>query len=424
MATETLAAILNTMVARYGLGRRGTNSGTSASQITDAVSLKGDELEGIEAGCQILITGPADDDRAGEISNLSTKPVYNTGVAKVVPDFGGALDDNDTYIILYKPLRWEGGGMGVIDAVNWALSEFKWVKRMVPITLVPDGDMLAISPTTDWGTASSGTPTKVAASFPSRERWLNFEASGVGGYALSKTIDVEPGKSYYLEVTGRLVTTASGDAGTLALSDETNSTAITVPDNDITRQEPTILTNTITMPATCEQVSIRLTSTGADDDLQWANLIFRKLGEREFTLTDRPQTPFTLGRLMKYPSDVWGQRGEAYEIPSRPREYGAGIWSITTDEAPTGSLWYEEFVSPASVAVANVDTDTIEILGEHVAAVAAEKLLSPLKNRDRVWNDRYLIAADAARGVIDGYLSRNQVVVTAPSPAKILIRRT
>lgn len=424
MSTSTLTTVLNTLVDNYGIGRRGTNTGTSASQITDDANLGGPGAgEGLSVGCQVLITGPASDTRAGDITQLAAHPVLTTGVAKVDPNFGGSLDANDTYIILYKPFRFTGGGNGVIDKVNEAARMFAWEKHILPITLVVDGDMLATA-TTDW-TDTNTSSSKTAAAFPNSMRYIAVTDDGSGGgYLASGNIAVEESTSYYLEVTGWGVD--ADDEGTLVLWDVTNGAAITLTNKDIDRIEPEILRNTsVAMPSGCKQVQIRLTSDGASDVVNWSNVIFRKNDAHEFALPDRPVRPMDIGNLLvpNNNSPDWAERGEFAELGATPELRGAGRWVIKTDVGTSGmSLWYEEFVKPAAMAAATVDTDTTTLPYEELAAVAAELLWRPHRLMSREANARYDYALSRAAGVIDAYWANTQTTrkkapVEYPVPA-------
>src|SRR3990167_7997479 len=317
MATSTLATIYARCVDRYGLGRRGTNTGAVATSLVDADNLSGrGSVDGIEPGCQVLIdTGT----RAGDIKQLDAKPTLSTGLVTVTPDFGAALDSTSTYIILRRPLRFIGT-YGVRDAVNKALQLLAWEKRIVPITLVGDGDMLDgdALPTSHWSEVGSGTLSKVAATHPLGQRVLRMTGWALNDYILSATIAVEPDTSYYLEVLGMIGSGgAAADTGTLVLYDETNAASITLNSDQITINtfEPELLINNVTTPSGCKQVSVRLGAGNAGGIIDWGHVILRKNSSQEFVLADRPQKALWVGRLLTPVWNAWGTRGDWRELP-------------------------------------------------------------------------------------------------------------
>ena len=394
MATSTRQDVREHMVDNFLLGRRGTNTGADQGQIQDDANFGGHRgAEGIEVGCSFMITSgtgaPAD-----EITRLSSRPKLTTGVMNLDPVLTAALASGDTFELLFLSLVFDigDGEHSVHEAIAEAQRAFPWQRRIVPITLAADGDMLA-SAETDW-TLTNATDTKAAATFANAERVIVVTDSGSGGgYTATASIAVEENKSYYLEVTG--FGTDAPDAGTLVLRDITNSADITLTESVIDRIEPEALINTVTMPSGCEQVSIRLTCTNASDVLSWANLIFRKNETREFTLADRPQIVGRIGRVFAFSASDWSVKGslDDYEIAADIEQLDSGLFQITTHESVSGlSVWYEEYVVPSELTA---DSDTTTIIKEDLAAVAAQILLEPLQ-QDPAWQWRYRKAAKAS----------------------------
>lgn len=420
----TLLAILEIMADEYGLGRRGTNSGTSTSALTDAPNLSGaDGAQGIEVGSEVLCTLSNDNNAPeGEVRRISSKPKQNTGVANILPVFSAALDAASTYIILKRGLRFIGGGHGLVDMINAAQKDFGWHKRFVPITSITDGDMLG-SGVGDWDdNTTSGTIAKVAATFPQGERAISVTAgAATGDYIGSSNIFVEELVAYYLEVVGWGVD--ANDSGELKLIDVTNSNAeITLDQKTIDRMEPEVLTNTVTMPSGCKEIEVRLVCDANLDVLKWGYVIFRKAGAREWTIQDRPVRPQYLGRLLKPASIVWGKHEPWTEIVSKPESVGAGLWRYTTDRHVSGSLWYEEFISPADMSLSTtLSGQTTPILERELAAVAAAKVLKTLQFRSKDWATLYKTASEDSAAAIQAHLIKNQTIVTAPSPAQYRI---
>lgn len=406
MATQTRQAVRELMLDTYGLGRRGTNTGTSQTAITDDANFGG--LAGrtdIDAGCAVMITSgvAAPED---EITRLSTAPKVTTGVMNLDPGLTAALASTDTFEILKKPLVFDAtdGEHSVHGAIDEAARNYPlWERRLVPITLAQDGDML-LAAATAWSNAS-GTPTLAKADLGfvgAGLRVLRMTAGAASDAVYYNTIPVEELKSYFLEVTGLIGTGGdAADAGTLILRDVTNGENITLDEYTIDRFEPEILMNSVQMPSGCEQVRATLQADASGDIIEWANLIFRKNDALEFTVADRPVPPLYLGKLYATKEGTWGARGTMTEIPAKPIQMGAGIWQYHTRQSLAGySLWYEEFIQQAALTS---DSSTTPIIKEHLAAIAAEKLLYPLRARSEQWAARYMKAARDAAGFMQGY---------------------
>lgn len=411
MTTASLADVLNILVDDYGIGRRGTNTGTSLSAITSDGDLGGpDAAKEVSAGSQIIVTADGGAAPEGEITQLSTKPKLSTGVANLDPNLTTALANAATFVILRKGLRFVGGGDGVINKINEAQQDFGFIKRILPYTLVTDGDMES-SGVSDWTAVSTAAHTKTAATFPLGERVLVVTDSGsAGGYARSVNISVEATGTYYLEAVGYGVD--ASDAATLVLFDVTNNAAITLSESVIDRMEPERLRNTLSMPAGCKEVQIRLTCTSASDVIHWSYVIFRKTDSKELVLPDTPVRPMDIGRLGYFRYVDWGTRGEFKPIDSDPAQLDNGLWKYRTDHRLPESIWYERFDKPADLAASTVATASTPIPARDLAAVAAEKILFPMRFKSTDWGNRYQDAVRRMAGVVDDYWKLNHVEFT------------
>ena len=424
MSLSSLATILNTMADDFQVGRRGTNTITATDSITDDANLGGsDAAKELSPGSQILVTFTIDGNAPlGEITQFSTRPKLSTGLAKVDPPFTVSIVDTETFIVLFRPLRFVGNG-GLIDRINEAQAQFKWVKRTLPYTLVPDGDMLA-SGTSDFADTNS-TLAKVVAAFAKPERNISVTDSGSGGgyMAPAANLVVEPSTSYYLEVTGW--GTDADDSGTLQVKDVTNSNAaITLTETVIDRMEPEILRNSFTTPSGCKEIQIRLVCDAAGDVVSWANLAFRKNAMDDYILPATPARPIDIGRLGYYQGSNWNERGEFIPVDVEPEQLSGGLWRYRTDISLSGlSLWYERFDTPADLAASSVATASTPLPARDLAAVASELVLRPLRTTSRTWAARYEYAASRAAGVIQDYHQHNQIVfkkATALYPSPVV----
>ncbi len=413
MSTSTVKQLLERLCDDYGIGRYGTNTSADTALITADATFGGAAgAVGIDAGCSVYITF---DDGAGkapedEETRLSTKPKLSTGVMNLDPAIT-ALANGDKFMVAYSPITFKlgSGPHSIFARLDQVLKKFGREKRIVPITLVPDGDMLA-SAVADW-TDTTAVSAKSTAAFPNGMRAITVTDQGGGSsaeYTSSGNIAVEENTSYYLEVTAW--GDDASDAGTLVAYDVTNGAAITLAQYVVDRIEPERFVNNITTPSGCEQIALRLTCTNASDVVNWANLIFRKNEATEFVLADRPQKVDSIGRLLVPSGDTWATRSSWTEVPSDLEQVGAGLWRIRAKESVSGqSLWYEEFLAPATLSTA-AGTTTIPV--EHLAAAVAESLLFPLRFMSKDWAAKYEYAKERAAGVFDAYQSHNETVVS------------
>ena len=389
------------MIDDYKLGRRGIHDGGAVTTPADDSQFSGPGGDrGIDNGSELLITSGTQD---GDLCRVSGRPTLAAGIITCNPAPGGSLANADTFDILFDRLRFED----VNSAINKAVTRELFEKLELPITLVPDGDMLS-SGSTDYTDETSATLLKVAASFPYAQRVLRVTAGATDSYARTANIAVEENISYYLEVTGAIGAAGNAaDIGTLILRDITNGADITLNESSITRFEPDILSNSITMPSGCEQVQIWLRSEENGDIIEWANLIFRRNDSRQFTIQDRAEID-RLGNLFVYGTNNWGTRGAnrqniGHDLETRT----AGLWVYRTYASVSGqSLWYEEFYKPSTL---DSDTATTSIPKEDVAAVAATILLEPYKGEKR-WAAVYLDALRDSERVKRRYRTLRSIV--------------
>ncbi len=405
MATTTLQAIREYMIDHYGLGRRGTNTGTSQTAITDDGDFGGHSAqEGIGPGCYVRITsGTAAPDE--EVTRLSGAPVRTSGVMQLDPGLTAVLANSDTFEILYKPFSYTDRH-GLHPAIVQAQKVIP-EKLLVPFSLVTDGDMLA-SGVTSWGSVgNSATAVKAAASFPFGLRELVVTNHGVttDGYLPSAAIPVDSSASYYLEATVHVTNVVADITARLICYDLTNSTALDVENDDTTQQEPEVLSSVVQTGSSTERVGIRIGGDEVDTVSRWSNVIFMKQGQSEFLVQDRAEVD-RLGKLFVATSNTWGNRG-LVEIGGEPEQLTEGLWQYRAASPVSGrSVWYEEFRKAAALSA---DADTTGAPVEHVAAVAAELLLRPLK-REEKWYGAWEEAAKDSAAVRGKYAQQRTYV--------------
>ena len=408
MATVAKQAIREYLIDTYSLGRRGTHDGGSVTTPADASQFAGPGgAEDIEVGSELRFSGDVTaSGNQGLVTRISKRPSQAAGLITVTAA-PASLTNGDTFDILFRPWRFED-----IDTyIDQARAEYIPEKLLLPLTAFTDGDMMATSPTTDWGTAVNATPTKVAATFPLGLRVLRVTASANDGFALTNDLPVEENKSYYLEVTGMIASTGvAADAGTFQLIDVTNSNAsITLDNSAIDRFEPEVLANSVTVPSGCEQVHVRFACTLSGDIIDWSNLIIYKNGTREFIVQDRAEID-RLGKLFVMEGTTWHTR-RPVEIGHDLQLLDAGIWEYRTHAPISGrALFYEEFSKRGALSS---DTDVSSAPKEEVAAVAAWLMLEQ-KADTETWRMPYLKAQKQAAIVLAKYRGQRTILNRAP----------
>ena len=430
MPTVDRQAIREHLLDRYHVGRRGTNTGTSQTAITDDANFgEHGGADGLAVGADVRITSggaPPEDEEA----RLSSLPALTTGTMNIGPDLSATLLSGDTFELLYRPFTFSRQH-SVNGAIDEALNTVLFEKLDVPVTMVPDGDLLktgdpdSVSGGGDWDIGSLGSLAKRSADFPIAARALRTTNNAVNEFAESASVFVVPGESYYLEVAGRA--TAASMTARLDLRDVSNGADIDLDNDNSTDQAPAILRNPgVIMPSGCEEVKVRLGGDENNAAIDWYWIIFRKNDARMFTVADRAEltsdtgSPTTearieadrLGRLFYYTTHAWGTRGKNKVYVGQKAVMGqAGLWQFHTDGTLGGqSVWYEEFYKPGPLGS---DTAVTGLPKEHVAAVAAEILLKPLRSDDR-WRDLYTQALLDKQEFIHLYDDQKVIVNEAP----------
>lgn len=421
MTTATRWDTIEHMVKTYGLGRAGTNDETAGTTaiLSDDSQFGGHRgANGFDVGDDVRAKQDGTVGGGGTVTydttRLSKRPSFAAGTITVDPVFAlgetpDAGDNDTTFLVLRQPFRFEDIDYA-LDKVLGVGGAIPWERRIVPVTLAVDGDMRS-SGTSLWE-SSAATVTKVAASFPLGERALRIAATSAGGNANSLTlIPVEPGKSYYFEVTANIASTgAADDIGELLLTDVTNVAAITLTNVDVTRFEPVILQNqSVEMPSGCKEVEIKMTCTASGDIIDLSNVIFRKNESTVFTLPDIPVRILDIGEVKATTRDTWSRRDWDTMTPIRatPRQLDSGLWELHLRQSVAGmSVWYEEFAVPGTLAS---DAATTNVPKEFVAAVAAYELLKAHRD-NKEWASAYLSAAEDTARVMTRYATQRVII--------------
>ena len=413
MATTTQKLIVEYMANHYGIGWTGIHDGgATTATIADKSVFSGQkDTEGIEVGSEAIVTQDAGGSSAapeGEVTTLTSRPSVAAGVMNILPVLTSAAADTDTFLVLRRPFTFDSGPHAVRQAVDKVLLERLPEKLLVPLTMVTDGDMLAAA-VANW-TDANCTSAKSAASFPLAQRELQVTNSAANGYTSPVSIPVDSDISYYLEVTVRVTSAVATATARLDCYDDTGSTALDVINDNTTQQEPYILANTVQMGSATELVSIRL---GADENSVvslWSNLIFYKSGMREFVVQDRAELD-RLGNIYVASGTTWRTR-QLTPIGHDLEQRTAGLWVYKLHSPISGrAVFYEEFRKPAALGTTLTATAYAPV--EEVAAVAAERLLRPLRAEDR-WASLWSAAAQDAGPFIAKRRQQRSLVNRAP----------
>ena len=329
------------------------NSGTSASQITDATRLLSTRFSGQQF--QDWLVREADASAAapdGELTYARTL-TPSTGVLTVSPSFSAALANADA-LELYSP---KAPHPDWIDQMrDFALSEVCLYERIMPLAWAVDGDF-ALSGVTNW-TGSSATPTKVEKSGLERfsEQTLRVLNSGANGYA-GQTVNVpRAAGSGGLADNWFFHVLAQADVGTaqITFQDLTNSAALTPTGyrTSWSGEGFAVITGTVSGLATTEQISIRLGGSGASDDTYWANLCFYPTSAREFILPVRLVNRRFIGRfgILRNNQD-WPYYNIDFDV-EQPRIYdvsGGGLRVVFSHPVGTEAWFYQEYAHYAAL---------------------------------------------------------------------------
>lgn len=288
MSTSRLT-IMQRLAQETGLGTLVTLTGGSTTTMVDTTSvLTGPySAQRFARGTPVRYTTLAGAASA-ESSAVDSYAPLPTGTIGLLPATTASVADDAAQI-------WTGIDHvnRVLEAIDRGLTRhcFHWVP--IPLTDVPDGDM-GDSAYAHW-TASASTVTKVSQAWPASigQRYLRVLNAG---YAASDAIKVQAGDQWLIDV---LVYVAVG-AANLVVYDGSNAAAITLNGDSGTYSGTgwKRLNNTFTIPSGCETITIRLGSTGANDDTYWTHVIAGPQMRRRFTLPARITSKQRLGEVL------------------------------------------------------------------------------------------------------------------------------
>lgn len=220
----TALTILQQLIEQYELGRVGTADGTpTTTQIVDADFsgpfsntrdwARGDVVRALKASDSTVSGSYADDFAAA------------TGTFTLLPALTAIAAGDTFYVVRQKYARRHDS---LLDALNRGLKRWGRSRMKVPLTYVPDGDLLGSVLTTAWTLGASTTGAYADLSHP--EGWFRRVVSlsrsgGPVSITNKNAIPCHPGDVW------ELITWQKCDAATvtnvLSLTDITNSATIT-----------------------------------------------------------------------------------------------------------------------------------------------------------------------------------------------------
>lgn len=293
--------------------------------------------------------------------SYATGPPTTLGAVTVSPAFPADPDDTLAYEI-WTP---DGPHPDVIDAaIDRALREDCWYWRLTPITMVAGGDvgdelvLDSFDIDDDEGTriwsAANAIPSLPELDMPDEyaRRVIRVDPTASSGYMESLAIDVDPDDrdSWRIEALISAKDTIAGTGGgdaRIIIRDLTNSTDITPEPSDglqWTRRGFGLVEATFTLPATCNQIAIRLQVQNAAEfgDFAWVQLW--ETGRTQFSLPRRIATKKHIGQVYERAGTIFGQfRPRSFTGDVQRREaVGRGVM-LTIHPAPgSKALFYYE----------------------------------------------------------------------------------
>lgn len=170
----------------------------------------------------------------------------------------------------------------VVNAINRSL-EFLTYQIWEPLSLAADAAMREAN-VASWGTHVNATETKgttASKTYPGFIRYLEVTNTSANGYLPTASISVTPGESVMVAALGR---TVSGTGCRISFGDVTNTatfgTAITH-----SQSHYMLMKETVTIPAGCVNMNVRLGGQGASDVTDWQAL---------WVIRTQSSTPFDL----------------------------------------------------------------------------------------------------------------------------------
>ena len=284
-----------------GLGFNGTADSIAAGSITDAFALRDSTLgPNHYRGNYIYRPDLSTDDRIKKASTLTN----TTGLlAHSGSNYSDTSDGNYEIVGLLHP-----------DELNACIE--RAIQRVYFEYMSPlqgdctDGDMDANNTTSWTGTDATVTKNTTASSIFSGIRSLRVANTGASGYAQSVTIRVIPNTYFYASAVLR------SDVGTASLVVRDITNGATIGTSSTSAEEQFVhLWMKETVPSTCEEIAIRLTGSGASDDIYWNHAVFYQLDRKILPAPSWLDEPWKFQKLRQasYTKSISNQSDGGYD---------------------------------------------------------------------------------------------------------------
>ena len=350
-ATTTFATLLSELAEELDLGlviSAGTGATTTITESDTGVS----ELRGPFSSKALPIGSPVSVITGGTVGEDTYVSDWNvsTGVVTLSP----AITTGATGFIIWKPLVKHA--KNIEKAVSRAHQKCHRVLK-VPLTFVPDGEMLAAT-VADYWTASAGTGSYQSLATPEvAGRVLQISHSSAANIQ-SNTIPARAADTWYFETAIRATTDT--DTATFTVQDILNSTTVSVTyqigDGATTSRAFQTLRGVFTIPGTADtdaRIAFRLAVSGSGTlTAQMAPLIAYPQNAQSFPFTNRVLGPERIGNFYYAygEASTGGPDERAYSDPITTGGKTVG-YSHEGDHivahfnfAPVGPVYYDELV--------------------------------------------------------------------------------
>ncbi len=382
------------------------NSGTLTASLADAVNLKSARFTSTTFDDYWVRWSDASGAAPDGDKVKATTLVNSTGVLSVSPDLSAAAANLDTGEL------WQSDPDVVDQTIDRALTQVTTRWRPVPLGFLQDPDFLvdelADATPTNW-TGSSATATVTNRSGVERfsERVLRVANSGADGYA-GQTVNTNLGANTGGEARDwAFAALVQADVGTASpiIYDLSNSAALTLNGQRTSwaGEGFQLIRVSVTVPATCEQVSVRLHGAEVNADCYWGPVSFYPKDATEFVLPARfISTSQVAPALWEYVGDDFPEQS-LQETAVRPTIYdaGGGYIRLQLNDGPIGErllyvrefAFYNAFATVYNTAAARRTADALNTLCPvDYAAWATLSLMFPGRF------DRELSAVQRRRG--------------------------
>ena len=396
-ATTTFATLIKEVAETTNMGTvlpsvTGTTTGIT---LANAYAAGPGHSQRFLRGSPILTT-------AGSAINEATfvdKYTPSTGVFTIEPDVSTTFSE----CVIFKPDIDHPDR--VKEAINRAITKTRrW--RFLPLTYVPDGDMLGATLSDNW-TASAGTGSYVALSFPDVAGGRVVQISHSSTATLTgATIPCRANEAWYFETAIRATT--DGDTAALVIRDVLNGATITPNyaegDGSTTSRSFVTQRGTFTVPGDADtdaRIAFRLDVSGSGTmTAQMAPIIAFPRNATSFPLSNRVDRADYIANFF-YASGGGSGSGpdeRSYIGPITIGELkhqidgGSDHMVVSFNFSPGRPVYYEEYIADPELSAL---TDTTTQPKERLLKRARAELYEYLRRKDNRWKE------DAARAMRD-----------------------